>query len=472
MLNHIQHYENITPYSKNGSQQFAYATHKGNPDQHVIINQIKKMSLLLPIDVNSIINALSHLEMLEEDSEFWYLITKDVQGPTLFEPFSEAAAPASILTTDHFLDFLNLLKDYYLLAPYYQMMLISKNQFLLSNQHLISKELLVLSDLTDDYIDFSTVKTNLLPLIGSFLVLLKNNEPDKYQTIDWTKVFEASAKSVSLYDFSTLWINEIQRINNIEPIEATPLAGIYPIKASDAKAPSAIRRQAEAEKRTELQSLRETPKNSSQGIKPAIILTLIIAFILLMIFVMPNLLEQIKRNGMFTDKDKTPTLQTSTNNDSPKTLTILNEARNGNLDNSAETFITDQIGILKGDWSFDESQFYTGNKSLKLALHEKSPNGIIQLSPITLNKNTNLSLWMMSDSDGKVIATTRFYQNNKLIQTFETTIIFEAPMTWYLINPLSNTESAHFSSADSLQFELAGSPQTIWLDNFLLESFK
>lgn len=474
MLNHIQHYENITPYSKTGSQEFAYATHKENPEHRVIINQIKKTSLLLPIDVNSIINALHHLEMLEEDSEYWYLITTDTQGVTLFEPIAQNATPACVINTDHFLEFLNLIKDYYLLAPYYQMMLLSEKQFLLNNQQLKSKELLVLSNLDDEYIDFSTVKSQLLPLIGSFLVLLKNSEPAIYLDIDWTETFEASSKTVSLSELSTLWIDEIHRITNkIESTESTFLTGIYAIKASDAKAPSAIRRQAEADKRTELQSLRETPKNSSQGIKPAIIITLIIAFILLMIFVMPNLLEQIKRSDLFTGKEKSPSVQTSTTSiDNTKIETTSNETTNGNISNSTETLLTDQIKIIKGDWTYDEGQFYTGNKSLKLALSEKSPTGIIQLSPITLSKNTNLSLWMMSDSAGQVIATTRFYQNKKLIQTFETKIIFEAPMTWYLVNPLTDTASAHFSSADSLQFEISGTPQTLWLDDFLLESYK
>lgn len=474
MLNHIQHYENITPYSKNGSQKFAYATHKENPNHRVIINQIKKTSLLLPIDIDSIINALHHLEMLEEDSEYWYLITTDIQGVTPFEPIEQNATPAGVINTDRFLEFLNLIKEYYLLAPYYQLMLLSENQFLLNNQQLKSKELLVLNDLADEYVDFSTVKSQLFPLIGSFLILIKNSEPAIYEDIDWTETFEASSKAVSLSELSTLWIDEIHRITNkIESTESTFLTGIYAIKASDAKAPSAIRRQVEADKRTELQSLRETPKNSSQGIKPAIIITLIIAFILLMIFVIPNLLEQIKNTNLFTSKEKAPTVQSLTSNtDTTKNLTDSNQTTNRKLANSIETLLTDQIKLLKGDWTYDESQFYTGYKSLNLVLSEDSPKGILQSSPISLSKNTNLSLWMMSDSAGQVIATTRFYQNNKLIQTFETKIIFEAPMTCYLINPLTNTASAHFSLSDSLQFEISGSPQTLWLDDFLLESYK
>lgn len=467
MLNHLQKYEGYELFKKTDAQQLSYAFRKDQPSQPVIINQIKKSALLLPIDVHGLINAFRQMDMLEEDGEHWYIITRRLEGQPLFPDSHKALAESPQLSTDQLYQFLNLVADYDGLAAYYQYLLLSEELFQLHNGQVKSSEVLLLESEPSIPMDFVAVKARIHQLLGRLIALLKISEPHTYETVNWMPIFERSAATASLSALVALWKETFEALGN--KLKPTPLKELYVVSSAEAAAPAAQRRQAEAEKRTELESLQAQSAVRPKGVNPAIWLTLVLALALLAIFVLPGLLKQASPEN---DTAKTDSPSTSAPAEAAPGTSAPDTASPAPKGDDIERLPADKIAFLNGKWAYDENQFYSGNQSLKLVLSTSDPLGTLRLSPVALSKNTSFNFWMMSDTSGQVQTIVSFYEGDHLIQSFENVTFFEAPMTWYLINPLSGANGYDLTKADSLEIKLLGSSQTLWLDDLALESFK
>lgn len=475
MLNHLQKYENFEAFYQSDIQTLSYATQIDISENQVILNQIKKSAFPLPLDIIATIGALHQLKLLEEDGEYWYIVSTRIKGTPLFAEDNAYLQPSQPLLTEHLIQFLELAKDYEALAPSYQFLLLKETQFILQDNRLCSQELLNLSELPDTPIDFSIIRAQVLQLVSHFLTRLLHTEPTLYSNKNWVPIYDASENMHTITELAMLWLNEINE--NKSKLQPLPLNNLYVVEPEAAITPAAIRRQKENEKQAalELESLRNDSKQPQKGLRPAVILTLALACILAAIFVIPGILSSFKENNLVKTPDTTTSQNQSTNDTSKDNKPADSTPAPGtSVDsvNSEEKLPVNQISFSSGTWSYDTTQFHGGDRSLKLILSAESPSGKFVLDDISLSKNTNLTLWMMSDTAGYATLKILFYNGDKLIHTFEDKTIFETGQNWYMFNPLTSNTTFDLSKATHMEVEVSGSPQTIWLDDISLESYK
>lgn len=291
MLNHLQKYDGYECFFKNDSQQLMYALHINNTERAVVINQIKKSELPLPIDILGFINASHQLEMLEEDLDNWYIITSKIDGVPIFEFIENPDAPPHGIITKHLSEFITLMHDYDALAPYYQYHLLDASQFVLSHNQLKSKEIIKLSELQEGYIDFNAVKALAIQRLSELIALVGITERETYETVNWVPALEASTSVSSLSELSLIWTNEIEAIRH--RLKSTPLTNLYSMKAAESNDPLAIRRLNDLDRKKEMETLTQPEPRPPHRIKPAIVLTLILILSFLAVMFFPGLLDQL-----------------------------------------------------------------------------------------------------------------------------------------------------------------------------------
>lgn len=466
MLNHLQKYDSYECFLKTDSQQLMHALHINNSERCVVINQIKKAALPLPIDVLDLINASHQLEMLEEDTDNWYIITSKIDGVPIFQPTENPDAIPHGIITKHLSEFIALIHDYDHLAPYYQYHLLESSQFVLCHNQLKSKEVIILSVLTEGFIDFNAVRALAIQRLSELIALLGVTERETYETVNWVPILEASASVNSLSALSQLWTTEIEVIKS--RLKSTPLTNLYTLKAAESSDPLAIRRLNDLDKKKELESLQPPEPRPPYKMNPAIVLTLILVLSFLAVLFFPGLLDQLM--GRKSQAAEAPPNSQETTSSQVAELPAENLL--GISNDPAEKLAFSLISFAEGNWQFDKNQFYSGDQSLRLMLDAQSPNGAILLNPISLSKNTSFSLWMMSDKTLETKIQLAFYKGLEVVQVIDKTISLEAPMTWYLINPLENISYHDLSNSNTLKITFNGDAQTLWLDDLSLESYK
>lgn len=472
MLNHKDKYIHFQLYQQSEFQKMYIAQKKTTPEELVLVNVISKAVLVQPVDISGVINASHCLEMLEEDNENWYFITSHLPGKAIFSPTAEPNRTVKGFSTQHFLQLMALVSTYDYLTPYYQMMLLKESQFILHNDQLVSREVFDLSFISKDLPDFTAVKTQLAALIAQGVNLLKMELPEVYGNVSWYAIFENANSLNSLKQITTYWSEEIEVLSR--RIQPEVLENLYTIKVEKDSAPGpnpSQRRYATLPAKEESPTNRPAPEKRKNT---AILLTGIIALCLIAASLAPKVIDYF--NTLKTEQktnDSKPvndTASTNTGNASSETGNDDSGGKNASPEN--EQLQPKNIAFLNGLWAFDQTQFHTGDRSLKLTLDKNNTKGIVEFSNLTIPKNASLSLWMRSDKGGNIQAEFTFSKGNRILGTHKAILNFEAGEQWYLMNPISSTLAEEFSGADNLKIQLSGDANTLWLDDLLFESFK
>lgn len=466
MLNYLQKFEAIEILAQNEQQTISTAHPINAPSELVTITQLKKQFLPIPFEADSIIRSFSSLKFLEEDAENWYIVTSRYEGTPFSAENVRYSDTSFHLTTENFIQFLMIAKHYEVLSPIYQNILLDVSQFTLFDNKLVSSEVLDLTMIKTHSNEFSEVKSQVLQLISHFIARLIHTEPHSYNHINWTPMYDVSENLLSLTQLCDYWLQEIEKIQRLQP---TPLNELYAVQAQAVQTPAAVRRQKELEKQAVLVSLQQSSKTRSTKLNPAIILTLAVVAVLACIFVVPGIFDSLKQTEQpknITILDTAPNDQTSNNSTQPATT-----GNDVDVD-PLEKLPIEQLAFLTDNLQYDTSRFYSGDRSIRLTLDSKHASGSIQLSDISLNKNTNLTLWMMSSKAGAVKMKLSFYQDQKLIKDLSYLATFESEESWYMMNPISTRGDLDLSDANRLVIEISGVPQTLWIDDISLESFK
>ncbi len=466
MLNYLQKFEIIEILNQNEQQSISIAHPINAPSELVTIVQLKKIFLPVPLEAESIIRSFSALKFLEEDTENWYIVTSRFNGTPLSAENIRYSDASFKISTENFKQFLTIAKNYEGMSPVYQSLLLGVAQFTLFENQLVSNEILDLTTFSPHNIEFAEVRTQVLQLISHFIARLIHTEPEAYNHINWTPMYDVSENLLNLSQLCDYWILEIEKLQRLQP---TPLNNLFVVDAQAAQTPAAIRRQKEVERQAVLESLQQSSKFRSNKLSPAIALTLAIALLLAGIFVLPGIFDSLQET--YKAKD-IATSETKPSDTVPKDNTPPATTGNEVDVDPLEKLPIDQIEFLSDNWQYDTNRFYSGDRSLKLVLDAKKSSGAFQLKDISLNKNTNLTLWMMSSKAGAVKMNLSFYHDDKLIKTLSYMATFEAEESWYMMNPLSTRGDLELSDANRLMIEISGVPQNLWLDDISLDSYK
>lgn len=472
MLNHKDKYTHFQLYQQTDSQKLYTASKKTNPEEQVILNVIPKTALAQPLDVHGVINATQHLEMLEEDNEHWYFVTRHLEGEPVFARGVEGLVHASSFTTDHLLQLLNLVKSYDYLTPYYQMILLNEKQFIISNNQLETKEVFDLSVLSSSIPDFSASLMQLSLLVKQSVDLLKVHYPETYAMVNWHLLFEKAALCHTLNEVGAFWEEEIQALTHrVKPELLENLYAIQPVKNESSS-------KANAQKN--YQSLQNEGRPSKKKMNTAILITCILALLLAFASFAPLLKDLLSGKGTqnesaIQDKNQAPASKDTTNSSSAETVpqdSTTGDSLKAVTTSPDEQLDPDQIVFLTDNWLYSSKELHTGDLSLKLTLDQQKPSGKFKLSGLDIPKDSSFSLWMRSSESGSVLGTFVFYKSGKVLKSYESTLNFETADQWFLMNPLSGVSMKTLSEADSLEIEFEGSPQVLWLDDILFESYK
>lgn len=452
MANHQEKYDYYEILVHNEHQQITHGIHKEQTLQKVSINKIRKSSYVLPVDVSGFVNGFTQLVMLEEDPSHWYIITRKLDGTALFNA-EEHESPVSMSFThiDQLKEFLDCLKAYDLLAPFYQFHLLRESNWLVKDAHVLSKELLIFDETLDGFIDFPLVRAQANAMILKLFAGLNylDQEPLSIEKITQDTQFISGLDALAEY-----WLALIDLYSNMpKPVR---LEGLYTIPSETANAPMAKRRVLESSKLATETLSDSTPKANKPVIKPAIALTLITAVICLIILLVPALKLMLSPQP---DKNLVDTSQSNTQNETLPPV-------------ESHSLSLDQIQLEGNGWSIDESIFYTGKESIRLDLTKTSPSGKMIIDPISLNKNSTVSLWLRSSKAGTVRMTVVLYNHESQISKSETTVPLEADQTWYLVSLLGSNIPQNIEDVNRLEITWDGSPQTLWIDDLTVESFK
>lgn len=468
MLNHKDKYIHFQLYQQSENQKIYIAEKKSNPEEQVLVNVLLKAALVQPVDVSGVINATHGLEMLEEDSENWYFITRHLKGEMVFSPTSDSLGTERSFDTGQFLELMNIICTYDYLTPYYQMMLLKESQFILHNSQLTSREVFDLSFLPADLPDFTTVKTQVSAVIAQAIHLLKIHQPETYAMMNWQPLFEKTYQLTSLKQIATFWSKEVQDLSN--RLQPEVLENLYAVK-SEKEIPKGS-----GTPQKNYNSLQPSTQPPEKKRNLAILLTCALAFCLIVASFTPSILNYFNSLGEDQKAADTKSSEAPTNSNTEGT-TPSNSTDSSNTDTTSpspetELLIPDEIKFLSGLWAYDKTQFHTGDRSLKLTLNVKEPRGKVQFSKLSMPQNPSFSLWMRTDKGGNLSALFSFYKDGHLIETYKENLNIEAGEQWYLMNPISTTLSKDVLEADTLEIQFSGDVTTLWLDDLLFESFK
>lgn len=447
MPNHQDLYLYNEIISANKHQQIILGSHKDRPHQRVVINKIYKDSFILPVDVHSFINGFTQLVMLEEDPQHWYILTKKEEGTLALAPFNLHQLNA----------YLNWIKNYDNLAPFYQYLLLKDNNWLLKDDQLISKEILFLDDLPEGFIDFHLVRAKVNQVMTvSVLNLLESGLYSASMSFTLESITPLTEATTELGNLVKQWQSFLQALSLIP--QPTKLENLYAVPSDESLTPMAKRRVAETLKAENSQYIDYQNKRSQRNkLNPAILATLAICVVALVAIFLPSI------KSLFAPSAEDQSSNTPTNQISTQTVSKPSTTEQLKLDN---------IQLEGNQWAIDKDHFYTGTESLRLQLTKDEPTGVMTLSPVALTKNTTISLWLKSSMAGTVTLKVSLYDHQTLLKEIISPIVVEAPQTWYMVSPLGTYTLSNPEKVSKMTLSFEGEPQTIWIDDLVIESFK
>lgn len=450
MANHQEKYDYYEIYIHNEHQQITYGVHKEHALQKVVINKILKSSYVLPVDVSSFINCFSHLVMLEEDPLHWFIITRKLDGMPLFSEENPKEDQGELsIKKDQMLQFLSQIAQYDFLAPFYQFYLLKESNWIIKDGAVLSKELLIFDQLHEGFIDFSLVRAQSNALI---LKLISRSDLANIELLSLDKITEETQYINSLERLSDYWQKAISTADALP--RPVLLQNLYTMPSEAAAAPMAKRRVIESVKAAN--DLSEVENHRKPFIKPAIALTMVTALICLIILAVPAI------KLLLEPKKESETIANNSQTNSGETISTIED----------KSLTLDQIQLEGNGWSIDQSIFYTGTESIQLALTDVNKSGKMIITPIDLNKNSSISVWLRSSQSGSIRMQVSLYHDQEQLSKVESTVPIEANDTWYLTSLLSSNLPKNIEAVNRLEIEWSGDPQILWFDDLIIESYK
>lgn len=467
LLNHLLKFDYYQVLLTNERQQISYASRKDNPSQKVVINQVRKDALVQTFEISSIIRSFKHLVMLEEDNNNWYFITEQLDGlpvhqePASFTQLSDQlnqdviAKQRLAFFKNHVIQLIALYKHYLVLGHYYSALILKPENLRYIAEGLESIELLMLSETNNgnEQVELINNFYTSITLIGQSLAI----------TLPQTLLTELSAvqRIDEALRLAEAWCEQNETLDT--PVVDTipnetvpePLSGLY-VKPIEEASAVTQRRQADIDRRnaalaTSSISQTHQPKNKRWQI-PALIALFVVAVALSV----PYLKDMFQPEKLPVEQ-KDP----SSNTTSEETVTPI----------EAEPISLDHILLSGNQWHIDQQYAHSGADSIRLDQVSTQPSNTLTINDILLSKNANLSLWLMTKPAGKVIMTISLYDGKELVEETKYTFNSEAPLTWYMVNPLSGLHLGN-KTVDSIGITFSGDITTLWIDDIQVDSFK
>lgn len=465
MLNHLLKFDYYQILLTNERQQISYAARKDNPNQKVVINQIKKEALTQGFEISSLIRSFKHLVMLEEDLHNWYFITEQLGGlpinqePESFSKMSGELAEETLSThrqayfENHLSQLIGLYRHYLVLGAYYTAHILTPENLRFESDGLDSVELIVLA-------------TNVEALSSDSLVCQNFSNSVKL-LVSSLHITNAEALLSSLEDQNQIqamlqkadqWLSheEIVLISSSEEPRAENLEGLY-IKPAQEVSALTQRRQADIDKKNATLAASSITQTHQPKSRRWQVPALVILFLAAIIVSVPYL------KAMFTPEKlpevKPPATQTNTQNQTlPTTQT-------------EDQISLDHINLSGNQWQIDKQYAHSGTDSIRLDQVSSQPSNIMTINDINLSKNANLSLWLMTKPSGKVIMNISLYSGKVLVKEIKHVFSSEAEMVWYMVNPLTDLDLGK-QKVDSINIVFGGDIDTLWIDDIQVDSYK
>jgi hypothetical protein len=132
-----------------------------------------------------------------------------------------------------------------------------------------------------------------------------------------------------------------------------------------------------------------------------------------------------------------------------------------------ETLENDKISLITTNATFDEDDKHTGTKSVKFDLTKNEGSGSISLDDVAINGNITISMWVKSLENKNVKIELLGYRGNTLAFNKVLNHQPSSAGVWEMVNTNVTTKNV-----DKLKIKVTSLGNTVWLDDFEMNSFK